>query len=282
MIRPFARLLASGCVAALALLCSCWRGRCPDRAEAQVPGVEHVVVIGVDGLSPEGVRRARTPVLHRMMAEGASTLHARGVMPTVSSPNWASMIMGAGPEQHGVLSNDWKPGLGPITPTAVGPGGIFPTVFGLLRQQRPSSQDRLLPRLGRLRPAGRARRLRPDRQSQGAGRDHRAGHRLPQGEAADPAVHPPRPRGPRRASARPRHPAVRLGGRGGRPPDRPGPGRPPRLGDGRSLARPGHVRPRRQGEGARGLDHGRDRDPVDHPGPRGRPRPRAPRDGQHL
>jgi arylsulfatase A-like enzyme len=50
------------------------------------------------------------------------------------------MIMGAGPEQHGVLSNDWKPGQGPITPTAVGPGGIFPTIFGLLRQQRPSSK----------------------------------------------------------------------------------------------------------------------------------------------
>src|SRR5262245_26719690 len=75
-----------------------------------------------------------------MMADGASTLHARGVMPTVSSPNWASMIMGAGPEQHGVLSNDWKPGSSPIAPTVVGPGGIFPTVFGLLRQQRPSSK----------------------------------------------------------------------------------------------------------------------------------------------
>jgi predicted AlkP superfamily pyrophosphatase or phosphodiesterase len=115
-------------------------GAMPRRGEAQVPGVEHFVVIGVDGLSPEGIRRAKTPVLHRMMAEGAATLHARGVMPTVSSPNWASMIMGAGPEQHGVLSNDWMPGLGPITPTVVGPGGIFPTVFGLLRQQKPSSK----------------------------------------------------------------------------------------------------------------------------------------------
>jgi len=43
------------------------------------------------------------------MREGAWTLHARGVMPTVSSPNWASMIMGAGPEQHGVTSIDWQP-----------------------------------------------------------------------------------------------------------------------------------------------------------------------------
>ncbi len=74
------------------------------------------------------------------MKEGAYTLHARGVMPTVSSPNWASMIMGAGPEQHGVTSNEWEPGKGAIEPTAVGSGGIFPTIFGLLRDQRPTAK----------------------------------------------------------------------------------------------------------------------------------------------
>ena len=105
-----------------------------------MPGVEHVVIIGVDGLSPDGVRKAATPVLHQLMKTGASTLHARGVMPTVSSPNWASMIMGAGPEQHGVTSNDWEPSKFQIAPTAVGPGGTFPTIFGLLRSQRPSSR----------------------------------------------------------------------------------------------------------------------------------------------
>src|SRR5271157_6012000 len=78
-------------------------------ALAQVKGVDHVVIVGVDGLSPDGIRKAETPVLHGLMKEGASTLHARGVMPTSSSPNWASIIMGAGPEQHGVTSNDWQP-----------------------------------------------------------------------------------------------------------------------------------------------------------------------------
>jgi predicted AlkP superfamily pyrophosphatase or phosphodiesterase len=140
MIRPFAPPLAPGCVAPLLFLLLWLAGSTSRQAEAQVAGVEHFVVIGVDGLSPAGVRRAKTPVLHRMMAEGAWTLNARGVMPTVSSPNWASMIMGAGPEQHGVLSNDWKPGSSPITPTVAGPGGTFPTIFGLLRQQKPSSK----------------------------------------------------------------------------------------------------------------------------------------------
>jgi predicted AlkP superfamily pyrophosphatase or phosphodiesterase len=112
----------------------------PARALAQVPRVEHVVIVGVDGLSPDGVRTAKAPNLGRMMKEGAYTLHARGVMPTVSSPNWASMIMGAGPEQHGVTSNDWERTKVDIKPTAVGTEDIFPTIFGVLRAQRPTAK----------------------------------------------------------------------------------------------------------------------------------------------
>ena len=110
------------------------------RADAQVSGARHVVVIGIDGLSPDGIRKAATPQLHQLMKTGASTLHARAVMPTVSSPNWASMIMGAGPEQHGVTTNDWEPDKFNISPTAVGAGGKFPTIFSLLRSQRPTAK----------------------------------------------------------------------------------------------------------------------------------------------
>jgi arylsulfatase A-like enzyme len=111
-----------------------------DEAVAQVVVVQHVIVIGIDGLSPDGIQKAATPNLHQLMKTGASTLHARAVMPTVSSPNWASMIMGAGPEQHGVTTNDWEPNKFEIAPTAVGPGGTFPTIFGILRSQRPSAR----------------------------------------------------------------------------------------------------------------------------------------------
>ena len=99
-----------------------------------------MAIVGVDGLSPDGIRKAEAPNLRRLMKFGASTLHARAVMPTVSSPNWASMIMGAGPEQHGVTSNDWEPDKFDITPTATGRGTMFPTIFGLLREQRPAAQ----------------------------------------------------------------------------------------------------------------------------------------------
>lgn len=99
----------------------------------------HVIIIGCDGMSPNGVTNANTPNMHRLMKEGSYSLHARGVMPTSSSPNWASMIMGAGPEQHGITSNDWETNKFEIPPVAVGSGGIFPTIFGVLREQRPAS-----------------------------------------------------------------------------------------------------------------------------------------------
>jgi predicted AlkP superfamily pyrophosphatase or phosphodiesterase len=101
--------------------------------------VRHVVIIGCDGMSPDGVMKAQTPNMHRLMSAGAFTMHARGVMPTTSSPNWASMIMGAGPEQHGVTSNDWETNKFEIAPTVRGRAGMFPTIFGLLREERPAS-----------------------------------------------------------------------------------------------------------------------------------------------
>ncbi|HTL58604.1 MAG TPA: alkaline phosphatase [Candidatus Limnocylindrales bacterium] len=102
--------------------------------------LQHLVVIGCDGFGSVGFTDSNTPVLHRLMREGSYTLHARGVMPTSSSPNWASMIMGAGPEQHGVTSNDWETNKFEIAPTVIGSGGFFPTIFGALRAQRPGSK----------------------------------------------------------------------------------------------------------------------------------------------
>jgi predicted AlkP superfamily pyrophosphatase or phosphodiesterase len=101
---------------------------------------DHLVIVGIDGLGSYGLEGPNIPNISRLRRAGAATSHARGVMPTSSSPNWASMIMGAGPEQHGVTSNAWQPDKFDIPPTATGPEGIFPTIFGLLRGQRPASK----------------------------------------------------------------------------------------------------------------------------------------------
>ena len=101
--------------------------------------ISHVLIIGVDGLSSDGVRNAATPNIHKLMDRGAWTLKSRGVMPTVSSPNWMSLLSGAGPEMHGVHSNEWERFNYKIEPACKGPDGIFPGLFGVIHGQRPTA-----------------------------------------------------------------------------------------------------------------------------------------------
>jgi predicted AlkP superfamily pyrophosphatase or phosphodiesterase len=103
-------------------------------------GIEHVIVIGVDGMSPDGIHHANTPNMNRMIANGAVKWNVRTVLPTSSSPNWASMIMGAGPEQHGVIDNDWERTDHALPPVVMGEEGIFPTIFGVIRQHNPAAE----------------------------------------------------------------------------------------------------------------------------------------------
>lgn len=98
-------------------------------------GIQHVVLIGVDGLSPDGICKANTPTLDRMMRQGAFSLHARCVSPSSSSSNWASMIMGADVEQHGIHSNDYERDNFILPPVVQGRDEIFPTIFGEIDDQ---------------------------------------------------------------------------------------------------------------------------------------------------
>lgn len=102
-------------------------------------GIAHVVVIGVDGMSPNGIQMANTPMLDSMVKNGAATMHARSVLPSSSSPNWASMIMGSGSEQHGVTSNGWEKTDHILTPVVTTKEGVFPTIFTLFNDQQPEA-----------------------------------------------------------------------------------------------------------------------------------------------
>jgi hypothetical protein len=102
--------------------------------------VKHVVIIGFDGLSPDGLEHAATPNFHKIMQEGAFTLHARAVLPSSSSTNWASMIMGAGPEQHGITSNDWEKDNFTLPAIVQSEDFLFPTIFSLINQQIPNAE----------------------------------------------------------------------------------------------------------------------------------------------
>jgi len=115
-------------------------------ASAQLAGVKHVIVIGVDGMSPDGIAHANTPNMDYLMQNGSYTLKDKAVLPTTSSPNWASMMMGAGPELHGVTSNDWQHNKQTIKFECMGKDGkghdskMWPTFYGVLREQKPDAK----------------------------------------------------------------------------------------------------------------------------------------------
>ncbi len=123
-------------LAFILLAFACSRQEAPQHPQ----GIRHVIVIGVDGMSPNGIRKANTPVMDRLMAEGAYTLHARAVSPSSSSSNWGSMIMGADVEQHGINSNDWERDDFILPPFVQGSEGIFPTIFAEIDSQIPNAE----------------------------------------------------------------------------------------------------------------------------------------------
>ncbi|WP_217637572.1 alkaline phosphatase family protein [Cellulophaga baltica] len=125
-------------IGAMLLWSSCSMAR--KDANSSDLNINHVIVIGFDGLSPDGLKNANTPTFDRLIKEGSSTMHARAVLPSSSSPNWASMIMGAGPEQHGITSNAWDRDNLTLPAVTQSEQFIFPTIFQLVADQRDSAE----------------------------------------------------------------------------------------------------------------------------------------------
>ncbi|MDR2473653.1 MAG: alkaline phosphatase [Tannerella sp.] len=113
---------------------------CNSHDSKQPQGIKHVVVIGIDGLSCEGLRKANTPTMDDMMAHGAYNFAVRCVLPTVSKPNWNAMLCGAGPDITGCASNGWNRDKYDIEPVAKTDNKSFPNIFYIFRQQRPEAE----------------------------------------------------------------------------------------------------------------------------------------------
>ncbi len=96
---------------------------------------KHVIFVGFDGWGGYSVERADMPNVKQLMTNGAYTLQKRSVLPSSSALNWASMFMGAGPELHGYT--EWGSKTPDLPPREVTHYGMFPSVFGLLRDAHP-------------------------------------------------------------------------------------------------------------------------------------------------
>jgi hypothetical protein len=115
-------------------------GAAACRQAARPAPDRHVILLGIDGMGSEAFQLAVTPNLKRLAREGALVLRARSVMPSVSSPAWGSHLNGAGPEQHGITSNEWRVDKFDIPPTDKDEDGYFPSIFTVLRRAMPGAE----------------------------------------------------------------------------------------------------------------------------------------------
>lgn len=90
--------------------------------------VESVVLFLVDGMRPDGLQQAETPVIDGLRRAGASKMSAKTVMPTTTLPCHTSLFFSLLPQDHGILDNVWKPLKTPSK-----------SLFGLLNENGMSS-----------------------------------------------------------------------------------------------------------------------------------------------
>ena len=75
---------------------------------------------------------AQCAVIEKLMREGSYTLERRSVLPSSSAVNWASMLMGAGPELHGYTT--WGSEVPDLPSRVIGKDGLFPGICGAIHE----------------------------------------------------------------------------------------------------------------------------------------------------
>ncbi len=109
---------------------------------AQPKGIKHVILVGFDGWGAYSVPKADMPTLKMMMEKGAYSLTTRSVLPSSSAVNWASMLMASPPELHGYTQ--WGSQKPELPSRVIGPGGIFPSVLGQIKVQKPAKMTAVI------------------------------------------------------------------------------------------------------------------------------------------
>ena len=100
---------------------------------------KHVILIGFDGMSANSIKDGvAMPTYRSMMKKGSYTLKTRSVLPSSSAANWASIFMGASPEQHGF--NTWGSQKPDFDSRELTENNLFPDIFYLIRQIEPEAE----------------------------------------------------------------------------------------------------------------------------------------------
>lgn len=116
---------------------------CQPPVQQREAKAKHVIMIGIDGWAANSMAQADMPTVKGiLMNEGSYTLEKRSVLPSASAINWASVFMGVGTESHGYTK--WNTQTPEIPSSALNSHGIFPTIYSVLKEQRPESRTALM------------------------------------------------------------------------------------------------------------------------------------------
>lgn len=118
----------------LTLLCACIVFSTTLYARKNTP---RVLAIAVDGIRVDGFQQAHTPHLDALMAEGALSVTTRDAMPSVTLPNWTTILCGSDPEVHGVVDNGWTLGKEKLKAVETDADGYYPSIFTVLKEKVP-------------------------------------------------------------------------------------------------------------------------------------------------
>lgn len=108
-------------------------------------GGKYVLLIGIDGLGGYAFPHANTPNIKKLWENGSYSFKARCIYPSSSSPNWASMIMGAKPKKTRIPKNGFD--MKKATQKSFcgrEAGQLWPSVYTLLHEQKPEKRIVLL------------------------------------------------------------------------------------------------------------------------------------------
>jgi predicted AlkP superfamily pyrophosphatase or phosphodiesterase len=92
-----------------------------------IPAIRHVLIISIDGLRPDLLLRANTPVIHGLLDSASFSFWARTTAESITLPSHTSMLTGVVPIKHGIQWNTDLPLIHPVYP-------LFPTIFELAKQ----------------------------------------------------------------------------------------------------------------------------------------------------
>lgn len=98
---------------------------------------KRVLVITFDGIRTDGLQEAYTPNIDSIIAGGALSMNTRDVMPSITMPNYTSILTGSDPEITGVTDNKWLISNHKLPPLTADEDGYYPSVFKVLKDGVP-------------------------------------------------------------------------------------------------------------------------------------------------